>query len=416
MHDTIYHSGSPSDSQPGIETDYVEWSAPGSPSIAIRRRVMDGIHQEVGEAFAAVPRRGAETGGILLGTRDGDRLVVEDFEPVPCEHRFGPSYRLSDADREAMAESLEWFRACARPGLSVLGYYRSHTLPDFALSEADEELLRAHFADPENVVLLIKPSRIGATLADFFIRRDGNVEEACTPIPFPFTGAVVAAPISWPPPRLRLVEEPERAPKKKWMWYVAATVLGVAAGALGYVSLQTAPQQKQQQAPQQVPQSAPHPNTELSQAAPRVPPPPVPEQAAPDVPAPPDSAGIHALLDQWSIALKRGDNQAAAACYAPLVSIYFGRHDVPREAVRQSIIQRSLAPYGRLDIFRISGLAITPAGNGRAVVVFLKHWQTSGYRKFSGEERERMTLAHNQGAWQIVAEQQEKLHETRKPR
>ena len=148
MHDTIYHSGSPSDSQPGIETDYVEWSAPGSPSIAIRRRVMEGIHQEVGEAFAAVPRRGAETGGILLGTRDGDRLVVEDFEPVPCEHRFGPSYRLSDADCEAMAESLEWFRACARPGLSVLGYYRSHTLPDFALSEADEELLRSHFADP----------------------------------------------------------------------------------------------------------------------------------------------------------------------------------------------------------------------------------------------------------------------------
>ncbi len=97
---------------------------------------MEGIEQEVAEAFAAVPRRGAETGGILLGTRDGDRLVIEDFEPVPCEHRFGPSYRLSDADREGMAESVAWFRACAQPGLSVLGYYRSHTLPDFALTEA----------------------------------------------------------------------------------------------------------------------------------------------------------------------------------------------------------------------------------------------------------------------------------------
>ena len=337
--------------------------------------------------------------------------MVEDFEPVPCEHRFGPSYRLSDADREAMAESLDWFRACARPGLSVLGFYRSHTLPDFALSEADEELLRAHFADPENVVLLIKPSRTGVTVADFFIRRDGHTEEAFTPIPFPFTLAGAAPRLSWPPPRPRLVEEPERAPKKKWMWYAAATVLGVAVGALGYLSFQTAPRQAQQQAPQ----SAPHPNAEVAQIAPRAPSPPLPEQAAPIVPAVSDSVGIHVLLDQWSAALKRGDNQAAAAFYAPLVSIYFDRHDVPREAVRQSI-RRSLTRYGGLDIFRISGLAITPAGDGRAVVVFLKHWQTSGYRKFSGDERERMTLARNHGVWQIVAEQQEKPHETRKPR
>jgi proteasome lid subunit RPN8/RPN11 len=397
-----------------METDYVEWSAPRSPSIAMRRRVMEGIHQEVGEAFAAVPRRGAETGGILLGARDGDRLVVEDFEPVPCEHRFGPSYRLSDADREAMAESLDWFRACARPGLSVLGYYRSHTLPDFALSEADEELLRSHFADPENVVLLIKPSRTGATVADFFIRRDGHTEEAFTPIPFPFTVAGAAAPISWPPPRPRLVEEPERAPKKKWMWYVAATVLGVVGGALAYLSFQQAPQTAPRQAQQQAPQSAPHPNAEVAQIAPRVPPSPLPEQAAPALPAAPDSVGIQALLDQWSAALKRGDNQAAAACYAPLVSTYFERHDVPREAVRQSI-RRSLTRYGGLDIFRISGLSITPAGDGRAVVVFLKHWQTSGYRKFSGEERERMTLARNLGVWQIVAEQGQR-HDKRKSR
>jgi hypothetical protein len=402
MHDTISQSGS----QSGIETDYVEWSAPGSPAIAMRRRVMEGIHQEVGEALAAVPRRGAETGGILLGTRDGANLVVEDFEPVPCEHRFGPSYRLSDADRVAMAESLEWFRACAQPGLSVLGYYRSHTLPDFALSDEDEDLLRAHFADPENVVLLIKPSRMGATVADFFIRRGGHAEEASTPLPFPFTGAGVPAPVSWPPPRPRLIAEPERAPKKWRVWYIAAIVLGIAGGALGYLSLQPAPQP----APQQT-ASQSVPRTPATVAPPATQPPP-PEQAAP---ATPDTAGIHALLDQWSTALKRGDNQAAAACYAPLVSTYFARHDVSREAVQQSI-RRSLTRNGGLDSFRISGLDITPAGDGRAAVAFLKHWQTAGHRKFAGAERERMTLARSQGVWQIVAEQQEKPYEKRRAR
>jgi proteasome lid subunit RPN8/RPN11 len=371
---------------------------------------MEGIHQEVGEAFAAVPRRGAETGGILLGTREGDRLVVEDFEPVPCEHRFGPSYRLSDADHGAMAESLEWFRASAQPGLSVLGYYRSHTLPDFALGEEDEELMRAHFADPWNVVLLIKPSRMGATVADFFIRRNGHAEEALTPIPFPFTGAGLAAPVSWPPPRPRFLADPEVSPRKWRVWYVAAIVLGIAGGALGYLAFQ--------QPAQQVPQSAISPDTKAAPSVPGLPPstaqsPPV--QTAPPVPDVPDSVGIHALLDQWSTALKRGDDQASAACYAPLVSAYFARHDVSREAVRQSIRQ-SLARYGGLDIFRISDLAITPAGEGRATVAFLKHWQTSGRRKFAGSERERMTLARNQGLWQIVAEQQEKPHETRKPR
>jgi hypothetical protein len=382
---------------------------------------MEGIHQEVSEVFAAVPRRGAETGGILLGTHDGDSLIVEDFEPVPCEHRFGPSYRLSDIDRQAMAESLEWFRACAQPGLSVLGYYRSHTLPDFALGEADEELLRAHFADPENVILLIKPSRMGDTVADFFVRRNGHIEEAFNPIPFPFTGTVMAPATSWPAPRPRLVEDPEPAPKKRWMWYVAATVLGVVGGALGYLSFHQASQQAPQQTPQpvrpQVPQAPPHPNTAAAQTVPPAPssvPPPLPEQAAPTVSAAPAAVGVYALLDQWSAALKRGDNQAAAACYAPLVSTYFERHDVSREAVRQSI-RRSLARSGGLDIFRISGLGIIPVGDGRVEVVFLKHWQSSGSRKFSGEERERMTLARNHEVWQIVAERQEP-HDKRKPR
>src|ERR1051326_3394068 len=56
----------------------------------------------VREGFKALPRRGLETGGILLGTRHeaGRQTVVEidDFEGVECEHAAGPSYLLSDLD------------------------------------------------------------------------------------------------------------------------------------------------------------------------------------------------------------------------------------------------------------------------------------------------------------------------------
>ncbi len=102
--------------------EYVTWHEPESPPIFILRRAMEGIHREVSEAFASAPHRCAGTGGILLGRRDGDHITVDDFEPVPSEHRFGPSYRLSDADLALLQETLDWFRSGAQPGLSVLGF------------------------------------------------------------------------------------------------------------------------------------------------------------------------------------------------------------------------------------------------------------------------------------------------------
>ena len=89
-----------------MQLEYLTCHAPELPPIAIRRRAMEGIHQEVSEAFTAAPHRGAETGGILLGRREEDRIVVEDFEPVPSDHRFGPSYRLSDNDRELLQRNI----------------------------------------------------------------------------------------------------------------------------------------------------------------------------------------------------------------------------------------------------------------------------------------------------------------------
>jgi len=156
-----------------MQLEYVTWHPPESPPIEIRRRAMEGIHQEVSEAFAAAPHRGAETGGILLGRREDDRIVVEDFEPVPSEHRFGPSYRLSDADRELLQETVEWFRSAAQPGLSVLGFYRSYTLPEGELSHEDEDLMRTHFSAAEDLVLLVKPSWMGTSDEDFSVRRCG---------------------------------------------------------------------------------------------------------------------------------------------------------------------------------------------------------------------------------------------------
>jgi len=347
---------------------------------------MEGIHQEVSETFAAAPHRGAETGGILLGRREGGRIIVDDFEPVPSQHDFGPSYRLSDADRESLRETLEWFRGQGRTGLSVLGFYRSHTLPDFGLAPEDEDLMRTDFAEGEDLVLLVRPSLMGMSADDFFIRRARHA----APAPPPKSPAML-----WPPPRPRMGTEPERAPRRRWGWYIAATALGLAGGALGYLWL--------------------HPETGAARIAIAAPKPPAapapfgsPQPASGPAPSAPDLAGIHALLDRWTGALKKGDVQTAAQCYAPVVSTYFTRHDVTREAVRLSL-QQSRSRYGHLDVYRLAGLGITPVSDTRAVATFHKRWQTSGRRKWSGEELERMTLVRNDGAWEISSEQTEPL-------
>jgi hypothetical protein len=374
----------PSSSQE-IDLEYFTWRTPDSLPVVISRRVAEGIHQEVSEAFAAAPHRGAETGGILLGRQTEDRIVVEDFEPVPSEHRFGPSYRLSEADCDLLRETLLWFRNGGQPGLSVLGFYHSHTVPDFALCPKDEELMRTHFAEAEDLILLVKPGLIGFSAEDFFVRRFGRTE----PAPPPSLPAM-----AWPEPRPRLGTEPELRAKRRWPWYTGAAVLGLVGGGLGYIWL--------------------HPETGAAQIAVTAPAPPASPTLAPlivegtPVPPEPDIAGIHALLDRWSSALKRGDVTAAAQCYAPVVTTYFARHGVTREAVRESLLQ-SRERYGRLEIYRLSGVGITPVSDSRAVATFRKRWKASGRARYAGEEEERMTLVRNRGVWQISSEQTESV-------
>ena len=364
-----------------MRLEYVTCSAPESPPIVIRRLAMDGIHREISEAFAAAPHRGAETGGILLGRREEDVIVVDDFEPVPSEHRFGPSYRLSDTDRELLQETLEWFRGGAQPGLSVLGFYRSHTLPVFELSPEDEDLMHAYFDAAEDLVLLVRPNLMETSEADFFVRRCGH----SAPLPAMEAPRAPHPPLlAWPLPRPRPELEPERPARKRWPWYTAATLVGLLAGALGYLWW--------------------HPETGVERIVVKTAAPPAARPVVEGAPiqSEPDTAGIHQLLARWTGALRRGDIAAAAQCYAPVVSTYFKRHDVTREAVRQS-----MARYGSLDVYRISGLGITPVSESRAVATFRKHWQFSGHRRPAGEEDERMTLVRSAGVWEISSEQAE---------
>jgi len=142
-------------------------------------------------AFGAVPKRGAEVGGLLIGSIDhagsGQTIVrVQQVEVVPCVYARGPSYLFTDDDKTAFDQARErWIPDASRP-LYAVGYFRSHTRDGLSLSAEDRELLDRHFPDPANIALLIRPFAGKPIQAGFFFRENGAFQQE-TPLPFIFS-------------------------------------------------------------------------------------------------------------------------------------------------------------------------------------------------------------------------------------
>jgi hypothetical protein len=137
--------------------------------------VMDGIHAEVSEAFYSVPHGGAETGGVLYGTRDDFSLRIATARALPCEHAFGPSFRLSPNDvkrLEALIEAPRLDRSLS--GLEAVGWYHSHTRSDLQLTDTDIEMHRRYFPEAWQVALLLRPALMQPTRVGYFQTDDAG--------------------------------------------------------------------------------------------------------------------------------------------------------------------------------------------------------------------------------------------------
>ena len=176
---------------------YYVWEAPGKQlAVHLHLDVVDGMLADVMRGFGAVPKRGAEVGGLLLGTvqegdpENGGRTIVrvEDFEPVDCAYKRGPSYLFTEDDSRAFHDACEtWLPNPERPAYAV-GLFRSHTRDGLSLSPEDIELLDRYFTGPLNIALLIKPFATKASQAGFFFREGGAFPDN-TPSNSPSAGA-----------------------------------------------------------------------------------------------------------------------------------------------------------------------------------------------------------------------------------
>jgi len=171
------------------DAEYYVWEVPGKPlTVHLHLEVVDRLASEAMRGFGAVPKRGAEVGGVLIGTVEPGApsiVRIEDYEPIECAYKRGPSYLLSGDDQVAFEEACVRWRQDASPQAYAVGYFRSHTRDGLALSPEDVELMDRYFPAPSQVALLIKPFATKVSPAGFFFREDGAFQPA-TPLEFPF--------------------------------------------------------------------------------------------------------------------------------------------------------------------------------------------------------------------------------------
>jgi len=198
-------------------------SANRSASVELSRELIQTLRGEVYRGVQALPRRGAEVGGLLLGRFSNSNKIsvrVESIDPVSCEHRFGPSFILSDTDRTGLEQMLAAYGA--HEEVAVVGYYRSCTGRDIELDEADEELARMYFNDPRQIFLLIKPLSLRECVAAYFYKQDGrfltegqpplSLNAEYTSMPPPPEEPVVQPSVTILPAETRHVEPPTVEP------------------------------------------------------------------------------------------------------------------------------------------------------------------------------------------------------------
>jgi len=160
------------------------WQSPdGATEVHLNLDAVDGMLHECMRGMGAVPKRGAEVGGVLLGTvaHVGSRrlVTVETFEGVPIEYKHGPSYVFSEGDAELFRDTMARLNSAGFP--RPVGFFRANTRDEMELTEEDVRTLEQHFPDADSVALLIRPFATKPSTAGFVLTRDGRFSAGASP-------------------------------------------------------------------------------------------------------------------------------------------------------------------------------------------------------------------------------------------
>lgn len=166
------------------------WEVAGKPvSIHVDFNVVDRLAMDVMRGFGAVPKRGVEVGGLLLGSiKKGESLVIriEDFVPITCDYMRGPSYLLTENDEAKFRDAVEQAKAAVGSEPRLVGIYRSHTREALGLADEDLERFETYCGDSAQIILLVRPFATRTSVGAFFFQENGGFRRESSYQEFPF--------------------------------------------------------------------------------------------------------------------------------------------------------------------------------------------------------------------------------------
>ncbi len=142
-------------------TGEIEWTA----------AALESVCQEAALGLRKLAKGGLEIGGLLYGKRSEGLIRVLAVRPIECEHRFGPSFVLSDTDEASLQASLAGPSSDSElASLEILGCYFSHCRHGIALTDRDVALCNRYFAQDRQIALVLIPSLNGTAQGTLYAR------------------------------------------------------------------------------------------------------------------------------------------------------------------------------------------------------------------------------------------------------
>jgi hypothetical protein len=211
--------------------------------------LLTGIQSASFDGLVSLRIRPLEVGGLISAPAPG--ADADELQLIDCEHRFGPTFQLSDRDRAAFSEVVGEIHASSRV---LAGYFRSGADGRTEPSAADLDIVR-ELAPEARFILIAEPFRSGRVLVRKFERNAGGEWErteqdsvatssferapSAPPVPRRIVSRalpLVQQPIPVPilPVKTAALTRPARGARPAWFLAAGGVVLAAASGFGGY--------------------------------------------------------------------------------------------------------------------------------------------------------------------------------------
>ncbi len=154
--------------------DYASWTAAETSfTVVYALGIFHEIDFAVNEGYRRIPHGGVEVGGLLFGHISDNRVTIDAFRSIECEHAAGPSFVLSSNDVVKLRDQIAAMDSDPDlAGLEVVGWFIAHTRGPLQLTEKELALFNEFFPASGKLTVLAKPVRFQPTRFGFLVRNE----------------------------------------------------------------------------------------------------------------------------------------------------------------------------------------------------------------------------------------------------